>query len=390
MRALRRTTDTHSSNKLLQDGKQSKQATIRHRVSSSATGRTPIVTYCLVVEQNACSVITLATDIALEVVINHCQDLLCPLMTSPRMPDDTLYFVFEEDFEFSDSVADKARRAADASASAAPSSSAPAEEQPAKRLRAPPLRKDAPLPPSCRSPDWKSTFANDLAILCTAAARVKVGDFVWLGYQPDNYWGNPLKSSGGPNPKCGTQAVAVTKKGAELMLQEFQGPGKQPKDIDVWFLAWCSKLAASGGNVSFVWPPVGGFWAHETECCPDQENVRQNFWHTRWACQGTRPSHDPQRRPKQIRLYKPWGKGESSVATELQEDDFLNNDVFSWKTMVSPLLGPAAPTTGRQVRAARRAVSVQTNFRRFVDTEAEACNAAEKPKSRLAVVIFRS
>ena len=291
------------------------------------------------------------------------------------MPDDTLYFIFEEDFEFTDSAAERRRRDTVSAAAGASSSSAMTPEPPQKKLRAPPLQRDAAPSPSCRTEDWKSTFARDLSILCTAAFRAKVGDFVWLGYQPENCWKKSMKS-GEPNPRFGSHAVAVSKRGAALILEGLKQ--SQPDDIDVFFRNWTAKLAAASGSVSFVWPPVGGFWAHMTECCPDQVKVREPFWESKWSCQGTRPSHDPQSRPKQIRRYKPNGKGTSTVAAELKEQDFVDSVRYCWRTRVPPTLGRAETGSERQVRAARRAKTVQEAFRRFVKTEKEACYSVEK------------
>ena len=89
---------------------------------------------------------------------NGQQDLITPFICSDRWPDDTLFFVFEEDMEFFQHGIIPGR------SKAAASSSGPDEfEVPSGMV---------------------SILCNDMVMLATKAHRIGKGDFMWFGYQP--------------------------------------------------------------------------------------------------------------------------------------------------------------------------------------------------------------
>lgn len=276
------------------------------------------------------------------------------------------FLIFEEDFEFTDSNRDKQLRRQQrdqASSSRKQSDIVPSSS---KRTKLRPVPLGLPTQPSrsCRDPSGKTTFASDLVVLLIRAARAGVGGFVWLGFQPRSFWKDP-EPKGGPSPHCGSQAVAVSREGATSILANLSAG--EPDDIDVFFRNWTEKPELTGGNASFLWPPLGSYFEHETECCPDQVKVRKNMWQYAWCTPGTRPSHDPKGRPKMLRTYPTAKDWKTDVMVELKEDDFDDDETAGWKTYLAPGLEGWTTSTGRQHRAAHKQQMLNAKFRHVVE-----------------------
>ena len=55
------------------------------------------------------------------------------------------------------------------------------------------------------------------------------------------------------------------------------------------------KKKTSNDRCSFLWPPMGSYREHDSECCP-AEGFRTSHWDYNVSCQGTRPDHDSKKK----------------------------------------------------------------------------------------------
>lgn len=202
-----------------------------------------------------------------------------------------------------------------------------------------------------------SLFCGDLVRLATKAHRIGKGDFVWIGYQP---WGHEARKKKVTWPRLGfgSQGVMLTKKAAKSIGVFLNSGFKRAGHIDVLLKEWCVNSERFGNVGScFVWPPVGSYRAHTSDCCPDQfkeSEPRPSCWHQDWACAGTRPMHDVHGRSKKLML--PVDKGHQQVLAELTDKDFQDHSL-SWITWLDPTLQLWTNVrTERQKRDARKHV----------------------------------
>ena len=102
--------------------------------------------------------------------------------------------------------------------------------------------------------------------------------------------------------------------------------------IDVWLLKWCQDFRLSKGCCSYVFPPIGCFGAHVSECCPEKGD-RNHLWDEDYSCEGTRPSEDLKSRPKQVYGMTEGGGGYVDLQCTLTEE-FFHGDSGLWRTFI--------------------------------------------------------
>ena len=128
------------------------------------------------------------------------------------------------------------------------------------------------------------------------ASRIGYGEVVWFGYNvTDKKWSSKESFVG-----YGSQGVAFTK-GAARVLQ-MSMTSRTPKLFDMWLKemlgqdfthpakAYCSNLAGS----SYISPPLGGFYEHETEII-GKGKTRPSLFGAYWGARGIRWSRSPNR-----------------------------------------------------------------------------------------------
>lgn len=224
-------------------------------------------------------------------------------------------------------------------------------------------------------PGHVSEFLVDFVKISTAAHRHGVGDFVWMGHQPHGPEPNqkPVHS---PRIGQGSQFVMITQKGARSFLAFLNGKiNSKGRHIDQMMKQWMIASPASEDPVGccYIWPPMGNYAEHESECCPgsfEAGQVRKSLWDCDWACVGTAPYHDPFRRTKKLVVPPP--KGQQQVRFEMDEEAFDGEDYF-WRTFFTEDTWDtvAPPLTKRQKREKRRNMHQFYNFRNQVDNSAE-------------------
>ena len=249
-----------------------------------------------------------------------------PLIKSDKFPVDCLFFIFEQDFELyrdgkidgsPDSLGTNTATLGNPSASS--SSGVP---DPRGRKR-----KESSEPNQV----YDRSAASDMVKIVNAASRKGVGDLVWLGYNPTSKSG---KSWTAPRIKFGTQLICINAIAAERMswIMGKSAPWKA-NHIDMWLLKWCQDHRFSGGKCSYVFPPLGCFGTHTSECCPDQ-HVRKHLWDEVYTAEGTRPSEDMKgHRSKDVYGISEGGGGYVDLRISLQEN-YFTGDSGIWRTYI--------------------------------------------------------
>lgn len=177
-----------------------------------------------------------------------------------------------------------------------------------------------------RSAPVASRQAVDLVRMATKAAKLGHGDFIWFGYNPR---GHDVKDPGWTAPRLsfGSQGIMITKKAAASIGSCFGTGAWPPGHIDMELLKWAKDERFSGKvGCCWIWPPIGSYAAHESECCFQQVGYRPGLWAKDWISPGTSIDEDPQKRNKTF--YKFVAKGHQVPVGEFTRADY--SDSMDW------------------------------------------------------------
>lgn len=271
------------------------------------------------------------------------------MIRSNKFPVDCLFFIFEQDFELyrgRGSVASTDPLESITTTFGDPSASSSAGVPEPRGLK----RKGSAV----RDQLADRSAASDMVKLVNAAARKGKGEFVWLGYNPTQK-GVAWEA---PRVKFGTQLMCMTAAAAERMsLIIGKTTPWKANHIDMWLLKFCQDFRFSGGSCSYVFPPLGCFGGHESECCPEK-GVRATLWDEPYTAEGTRPSEDKKgQRSKKVYGMLEDGKGHVDLLCTLTEDYFTGNSGL-WRTYVDLPKIPAKDVTECVRRRRRREMTV--------------------------------
>ena len=200
-----------------------------------------------------------------------------------------LFFIFEDDFE----LFPKGVLPQDTSTQVEHSSSSSRALRPGPYVRAAIGDKQMGEEKCANAQQETSVYAEDMVKIVTMAARKGHGDLVWLGFNGKKASSAKAKMMVG----FGSQLVAITKPAARNLLKFWEH--RRPGHVDVELLAFCNDKKTSDDRCSFLWPPMGSYREHDSECCP-AEGFRTSHWDFNVACQGTRPEHDSKKREKSL------------------------------------------------------------------------------------------
>lgn len=277
------------------------------------------------------------------------------MVTSAKFPSDCLFFVFEQDFELypgGNLPVPEGRVGAELAASSAQSSSSTGPHQRGQK------RKEA-----AEEPAAVPSSASDLVMMVNAAARKGVGDLVWLGYQPKS---NRPGKWNAPRVRFGTQLVVLTKASAQRIGRVMSSGFWKADHIDVWLLKFCQDHRFSEGRCSYVFPPIGSFGTHDSECCPE-EGTRKSWWDADFTAVGTRPCEDVKgHRSKDVYGFTEEGKGHVDHRLSLR-DSFFAGQEGCWRTFVNLQKTTDAAHTTQLVARRRRRELATLKFRCHVD-----------------------
>ena len=187
-------------------------------------------------------------------------------MTDNRMPDDTLYLIFEEDFRFTDEYDVKSERIAlkinvDGSAYPSKESLSPciaSGSRGIERLRG--RYYEVPTKAGAEEYTEESTsrYLTDLMHLCTHAHRAGRGDLVWLSWAPE-----------GAGPHCKSKRlrgastlIACTKEGAKGIGEAMGDQSLSPAHSGVQLREWLRKGGQQIIKFAYLMPPMGCWAEH--------------------------------------------------------------------------------------------------------------------------------
>lgn len=284
------------------------------------------------------------------------------MAASDKFPGDTCFFIFEQDFEFT-RPADPAparafsreldwgawgawrhERTETASAPAAPSHGQ--------------KRKRPDLPDEIRQ---DASHAADLVKIMNVASRLNVADVFWLGYQPCQKSGNKDTWTS-PRVNFGTTLISINQDGAFHLLEAMKNKRMPPGHIDMELLKFCKDPTLSGIKTGYVFPPIGSYGGHVSECCPDV-GFRTSAWDDTWTAEGTRPSQDKKNsRSKDIYSFWPYGVGRVCKLESLDEAYFNRVDGI-WRSYICLEDEDEAATSSDMVQRHRRREKTKLRFR---------------------------
>lgn len=286
------------------------------------------------------------------------------MIRSDKFPGDCLFFIFEQDFElYPDGNIPASKGTLGSSllpicdSGASSSAGLPLPQGLKRKPTAAPEQ-----PPAARS------SAPDIVKMVNAAARKGVGDLVWLGYNPKS--NRPGKWSA-PRVKFGTQLVCLTRAAADNMQLVMGTSLWKAEHIDMWILKFCQDHRFSHGRCSYVFPPLGCFGAHASECCPET-GFRKSWWDEDYTAVGTRPSEDTKgHRSKDLYGFTEGGKGHVDWKVSLKDDYFSGQDGV-WRTFVNLVKQDDTETKVSQlVNRRRRREHTNLKWRTQTDTPAQ-------------------
>jgi hypothetical protein len=158
---------------------------------------------------------------------------------------------------------------------------------------------------------FQNELVSDIVKLCTMAFVQGCGDFIWLGFNPPDK--DKKKQTRTPKLSYGTQCVALNRRAALSLRSKLGTKGWKPDHIDQTFKAWCYDDLL-GGSACWVWPPVGSFRSHESECDPSCGEREGGWSETLVRCPFVRPAYDQHGRSRELFMFRKKGAPEP-VAT---------------------------------------------------------------------------
>ena len=299
------------------------------------------------------------------------------MIKSSKFPVDCLFFIFEQDFELyrgGGSVASTDPSGPITSSLGDPSASSTAGVPDPRGLK----RKGS----SVSDQIGDRSAASDMVKIVNAAARKGKGDLVWLGYNP----GRKGTSWNSPRVKFGTQLLCINARAAErISFNMGKTTPWRANHIDMWLLKWCQDFRFSNGCCSYVFPPLGCFGSHASECCPEKGD-RKYLWDEDYSCEGTRPSEDLKgHRSKQVYGMTEDGKGHADLQCTLTEEFFTGTSGL-WRTFIDLPKTPAGHES-EGVRRRRRREGTNLSLRVPADSASTVLRLTKHGARSLSIYI---
>ena len=290
------------------------------------------------------------------------QETLHPFVTDARLPDDTLFWIIEEDFRFSppgedpdkaDNYEQEGRdRVADVvdliATTKAGSSLPPSQKGSAKgrveptaapkklregRGRAYRRPKEAPTRGNSNEDDKNHGFSRDVADvmrIATFAHRKKVGDFIWLTFahrQKATRIGH------------GSACVLLTKFAFDKIAVACHSEEIERGPIDLVLQAWLRESGeANSCRACYVYPPIGSYTEQKSECGVEPTAARKKrasaFTLKAGPCHGAREAGDPKWTSKS--LYQWTNEWSERKIFNLPAEAQLHTREYEWKSWLQP------------------------------------------------------
>jgi hypothetical protein len=212
---------------------------------------------------------------------------------------------------------------------------------------------------------FRNELVDDIVKLCNQASRDGVGDLVWLGYNPPEK--DQAKQTRSPKFKYGTQCVALGRRAAAGLLDVLGSADWRPGHLDDTLKHFCIHNQSPQFGCCWVWPPVGSFRTHPSECVPNM-GVRPGGWDDKLRCPFVRPIYDPNHDDRQ--LYRFVKKGHAQQIRSLSNTFFESDTEGLWRSFKCDIMKDFAWPKTRSSREVRR-VRMSVEFRHWVTSAEE-------------------
>ena len=287
-----------------------------------------------------------------------------PMAQDHRLPDDTLWFIIEEDFrwypeghdpcmsEGYDKRAEATKKKRDALTTSLPPRGTIALDLPTGQDPREPTAtgkgkgKKKPVRPQTlyheALPRGHSVAGHidegfqqnvaDLVRLATFASRQGMGELLWTSWCSD-----AKKEAGktkGKTKLChGSTCILMTKMGFAQLNAAVQAGKVKRGHIDLALLWWLRSEADKVG-ASYLYPSSGSYTEHASACDPknfgEQAGGRKSGFETDYPAWGTRLSSDEEGRKKYLVQWDPNDKGGKWLS--LPPDHRLHSEEFRWQS----------------------------------------------------------
>jgi hypothetical protein len=171
----------------------------------------------------------------------------------------------------------------------------------------------------------------DLVRTATFASRQGIGEVLWTSWCPRGKKPGAY-SSGKTIIAHGSTCILMTKLGFAQLGAAVQAGKIQSGHIDQVMLRWLRQDAGKVG-ASYLYPSSGSFTEHASECAPNQygakQGGRQSGFDTDSPAWGTRVSSDPEQRQKSLVQWQP---KDSSRWVSLPPDHLLHSEAYRWQS----------------------------------------------------------
>ena len=295
------------------------------------------------------------------------------------MPDDTLFWILEEDFRFwpAGEDPDNADNYDDAVAAliakreelggGASSSLPPNQETPWSSV---PERMASQFHTVHRQGNSNETeeeqgFFQDVADvmrIATMCNRHNMGEFIWLSWVPQKTKPSRIGH--------GSQCILMTKLGMHSVAEAYRERGLMKRGhIDLVLKDWLLTAdEAAKARACYIYPPIGSYTEHPSECDPAQfgEGKTRPSGFGTWErpCHGTRLPGDATRREKFIIQWRPGWKDRPWIPFE--SEAVLHSERFLWKSFEDANAGYSLQQWKRWLRNPGHTQREKRNFREWM------------------------
>ena len=262
------------------------------------------------------------------------------------MPDDTLFWICEEDFRFwppghDPDLADqydkdlaalkKAREQQGGAGSSLPPSEVTAQSSLPPNQERVQTEYHIALGQGCsdeaEDDQGFSREVIDMMRIATMCHRHKMGNLIWVSWVPKKQQTSRIGH--------GSCCLLMTKSGMFAVSEAKQRGLLKRGHIDLELQAWLLQGdEAEKAQACYIYPPIGSYTEHPSECDPAQfggDKTRPSgFDSGENPCHGTRLWGDPKGREKAILQWRPGWKDRPWIPFE--PEAVLHSDKFLWKS----------------------------------------------------------
>ena len=278
-----------------------------------------------------------------------CQDILHPFVADKRLPEDTLFWILEEDFRFwppgqDPDLADDYEeeyftllvdRTADPPSHQASKGKGKDKSGAYRPERLRTAYHEALARGNSNEDDPNHGFSQDVCDMmriATMCHRAGWGDFIWASWCPVK--AKPSRIG------HGSQCLLLTKFGFNAIKSATDRNLLKRGHIDLMLQDWLRNPGeAERARACYLYPPIGSYTEHASECDPAQfggDKTRQSgFFSRENPCHGTRKAGDPKSREKYMYQWRGFD-WTARACTQFPSEAVLHSEQFVWRSCEEP------------------------------------------------------